>query len=261
MPLPLQILSDLHLESPKAYDIYIIPVTCHNLALLGDIGLSIHPELFTFLSTLLDRYRRIFYIPGNHEPYHSSWEETKRRFSLFESQMSQEEGKGEFIFMTCRRYDIPDTGYTVLGCTLFSRIDPLNEEDVSSGVNDFYHISGWDTASHNAAHISDLDWLNSEVTLAEQEGREVVILTHHSPSISKAANNPVHVGSKIQSAFASDLSKEACWMSRRVRLWAWGHTHWNFEMPMPGGGKAVGNMRGYYHALKDGFEPGRVWEV
>jgi hypothetical protein len=34
----LQILSDLHLESPKAYDLYDIPPKAPLLALLGDIG-------------------------------------------------------------------------------------------------------------------------------------------------------------------------------------------------------------------------------
>lgn len=33
-----QILSDLHLESPAAYDIFEIPTKTTHLALLGDIG-------------------------------------------------------------------------------------------------------------------------------------------------------------------------------------------------------------------------------
>lgn len=34
----IQILSDLHLESLKAYDLYTIPLKAPYLALLGDIG-------------------------------------------------------------------------------------------------------------------------------------------------------------------------------------------------------------------------------
>lgn len=48
-----QILSDLHLESPKGYDIFEMAPNAPYLALLGDIGnVVVHKtEFFAFLTT------------------------------------------------------------------------------------------------------------------------------------------------------------------------------------------------------------------
>jgi hypothetical protein len=42
----IQIVSDLHLEAPKAYDVFDIVPQAPYLALLGDIGLSSHGDEF-----------------------------------------------------------------------------------------------------------------------------------------------------------------------------------------------------------------------
>ena len=47
----LQVISDLHLESPKAYDIFSIIPHAPHLALLGDIG-NITPHKADFLAFL-----------------------------------------------------------------------------------------------------------------------------------------------------------------------------------------------------------------
>jgi hypothetical protein len=68
-----QILSDLHLEAPPAYDIFKITPKAPYLALLGDIGNAVaHKSGFMgFLSRQLKQFRAVLFVLGNHEAYHS----------------------------------------------------------------------------------------------------------------------------------------------------------------------------------------------
>jgi len=71
----IQLLSDLHLEiergSRPLYE-YDFPAHAPNLALLGDIGWTRDSRLFEWLEAQLARFRRVFFVSGNHEPYVST---------------------------------------------------------------------------------------------------------------------------------------------------------------------------------------------
>lgn len=73
-----QIISDLHLElqrgGPSELDVYEydFPVRAENLAILGDLGLTYDSRFFDWLEQQLRRFRRVFLVPGNHEPYKST---------------------------------------------------------------------------------------------------------------------------------------------------------------------------------------------
>lgn len=69
-----QIISELHLEAPKAYDIFKIAPKAPYLALLGDVGnVAAHQaEFLRFLTLQLGQFRTVLFVPGNHEAYHSN---------------------------------------------------------------------------------------------------------------------------------------------------------------------------------------------
>lgn len=90
----LQILSDLHLESPKAYDFYEIKPVAPYLALLGDIGCVSDPAYLTFLSAQLAQFRIVFHLLGNHEPYGSNWDTTITKLRAFEEENRQQQEQG-----------------------------------------------------------------------------------------------------------------------------------------------------------------------
>ena len=67
----LQILSDLHLETPHLLPMYSdfrVEPRSPYLALLGDIGNANDRRLFQFLEEQLRRFQIVFYVLGNHEP-------------------------------------------------------------------------------------------------------------------------------------------------------------------------------------------------
>lgn len=257
-----QILSDLHLESPAAYDVFDIPPLAPYLALLGDIGIVKDDGLFSFLEIQLYRFENVYFLLGNHEPYNSTWEQAKEKIHSFAAsigsrRLSQESGLGQFIFLDQTRHDL-SSDVTILGCTLFSKVSENQREGVSFGLNDFYHIEDWTVDAHTAAHEDDLNWLNHQVTqisTAEPQ-RKIIIFTHYSPvDKDPRAVNPLHANSPISSGFATDLSLQDCWKSPSVKLWAYGHTHYNICYKDDAHDKLiVSNQRGYYFSQADRFD-------
>lgn len=254
----IQILSDLHLEAPKSYDIFEITPVAPYLALIGDIGCIKDPGYFDFIERQLSKFEVVFLLLGNHEPYHSDWETAKEKLKQLEKETSEKNGNGgigSLVFMDRTRYDI-SPNITILGCTLFSNVISSQLESVSFGLNDFYLIKDWVVERHNEAHTADLNWLNTQVSsMAETEPtRKIIILTHHSPTTSPQATDPAHSQSKISSGFSTDLSDELCWTSPSVVVWAFGHTHFNCDFLGDTGKRIVTNQRGYYFSQSAGFD-------
>ncbi|KAK5653305.1 hypothetical protein OQA88_8996 [Cercophora sp. LCS_1] len=254
-----QIVSDLHLEFGGCYGDVTIPPKAPYLALLGDIGVvkeDLHLPFTDFLIRHLRLFKIVFYVAGNHEPYWSNWTAVAEFFDRVRTRADElrqtEPTLGEFIPLDKTRYDLNDS-VTILGCTLFSNIDDAHIGPIRRGLRDFTLIKKpgrWCTDDHNNQHELDLAWLNEEVERIEDEEmdmgrRKIVIFTHYSPTTDPRAADPQHAGSEIASAFQTDLSREKCWTSERVRLWAFGHTHWNCDFVDDKGKRVYANQRGY----------------
>ena len=264
----IQILSDLHLEAPKGYDVFEITPKAPFLALLGDIGnVAKHKDdFFGFLTRQLEQFRAVLFVPGNHEAYHSSWPETLTILRDFEDRVSENHSLGVFVLLDRTVFRLPDSNTVVLGCSLFSHVPPESEMTVGASLNDFYHTNGWDVAAHNEAHKRDLAWLNEQVAALQDSEASIIIFSHWSPSQAPGSADARHTGSPITSAFSTDLSGEKCFRSGNVKLWAFGHTHYNCDLALErrdGAGplRLVANQRGYYFAQSDGFEMEKTVEV
>jgi hypothetical protein len=266
----IQIMSDLHLGAPPAYNTFDIPVKALYLALLGDVGNMTDDALLAFLGAQLRKYQKVFYLYGNHEWYYKTPGEAPWRMRDFREKVRRQaaepgSGVGEFILLENAAYEISEDT-TLLGCTLYSYIGPEQEPNVGlGGLNDFSLRRKWTIKDHNAAHAKDLKWLNEQVASisAHQPGRKIVIFTHHSPiTRDMRAVDPAYTDGNIPPGFATDLNEEVCWTSPNVCMWAFGHTHFNFDFTMDiGGGKQrriVSNQRGYPFKLAAGFDVEKV---
>ncbi|KAL0939188.1 ser thr protein phosphatase [Colletotrichum truncatum] len=261
-----QVVSDLHLEATKAYDYFEIVPKAPTLALLGDIG-SIHAheaEFLGFLTRQLTAFRTVLFVPGNHEAYRSSWPQVLASLRKLEDQSRNDPSLGEFLLMDRTLFRVPDSNTVVLGCSLFSYVPPESHHDVSMGLNDFFFINDWDVDAHNEAHLRDVAWLNEQVAELEQTDNNIMIFTHWSPSKDVRAADPKHAGSLIASGFSTDLSQEVCFKSKKVAVWAFGHTHFNCDftvsredaLPL----RLLANQRGYF-AEAGGFDAEKVVAV
>ncbi|KAJ5104332.1 hypothetical protein NUU61_001679 [Penicillium alfredii] len=161
---------------------------------------------------------------------------------------------GNFVFLDRTRYDL-SSDLTILRCTLFSQISPQQKFAVESRLVDWKDILRWTVDDHNAAHQSDLAWLNDEVsTIAAQEPRRRIVgFTHHSPSIDPRCIDPKHANSEVSTGFATDLRQKTCWTNPIVAAWVFGHTH--FNCCFRDGDKAIlSNQMGHHLIPAKGFD-------
>ncbi|RKU43171.1 hypothetical protein DL546_004193 [Coniochaeta pulveracea] len=215
-------------------------------------------------------FRTVLFVAGNHEAYHSSWRETLDVLHAFqeESNARKDESQGElgeFILLDRGLWRLPDSNIVILGCSLFSYVPPESKEAASTGLKDFNHTEKWDVDAHNEMHKRDLSWLNAQVADLEASDVKIIIFSHWSPTVDARAMDPRHVGSRITTAFSTDLSKEKCFKSGRVKLWAFGHTHYNCDFIAERGADAgplrlVTNQRGYF-GQSEGFDSAKTVEV
>lgn len=252
--LQLQLVSDLHLEVPKSSPLYTtinIDIRASYLCLLGDIGLVKDDGLYVFLRGTLEQHMgcRIFYIIGNHESYQLAYQETVAKLREFESEALRVYD-GRFKLLDRDRIDLDDST-TLLGCTLWSSISAEQADAACLRLNDFNPvrgIRGWSVDSYLSQHRQDIEWLNAQVLeLQDKEPhREIAILTHHSPTVDLRALEPRHRDSEVSTCFATDMSNQPCWMSPMVKLWAFGHTHYDCAFRDESTGKlVVTNQKGY----------------
>ena len=254
----IQIVSDLHLETHPSYSDFYLPATAPHLALLGDIGHVCDEAFLKWLENLLGRYDTVFFLLGNHEPYHMRLSSAKTRMRIFAAKMDLLRVKqpiGRFVFLDQTRYDMPGMsggGLTILGCTLFSRVTRGEAKEVVDRFIDFKDIIDWDVGDHNDCHEADVQWLNEEVEKISNgtPQRKIIIFTHYSPSIDQRTKNPKYPKGTVDSGFMTDLSSQLCWKSPATKLWAFGHTHYNFDFTDEETGKRViANQKGYYTKL------------
>ncbi|KAI0825032.1 Ser/Thr protein phosphatase protein [Trametes gibbosa] len=268
-----QVLSDLHLEVPppkhiqhgKPYQ-FRFPAQSDTLALLGDIGITADDGLFDWIRTQLKRFKTVFFLSGNHESYGSSLEESNRRLIDFSNQCQSthdratvEEPFGRFILLDRTRHDLSDT-VTILGCTLWSNIDPAHKCAVQLGLSDFSQIAGLTPSVYTSLHERDVSWLaqNIAAIATDEPHRRVVIMTHHAPTV-EGVSDPRYAESPIRSAFSTELVGGPCWQDP-VKMWLFGHTHWPCDFERKGV-RVLSNPKGYGRGVDRGFVPGKVIEI
>jgi len=260
-----QLLSDVHLEHDQgpgtAKYTYDFPVEAEDLALLGDIGNTKDEELFEWLDLQLTRFQRVFYLAGNHEPYGWSLEQSHKRLSDYAAtRFEPADGRGAFIYLHRTRYDLSPT-LTLLGCTLWSALDPQHASAISKISPDFKYTSNFDVPAYEAAHKVDVTWLEESIlTLrASESSRQIVVFTHHAPTFADT-QDPKFTGGFAGSAFSTELTDKDWWAGPVLRMWCFGHTHWTCDFERKGV-RVVSNQRGYPSDGQQGFNPSKVVEL
>ncbi|KAH8883278.1 putative calcineurin-like phosphoesterase [Thozetella sp. PMI_491] len=232
-----QLLSDLHLEVGQQYSSFTIPRSAPFLLLAGDIGRLIdYDQYLSFLQQQVANYKVIFLVLGNHEFYETDYDSGLAKAQALVAEPSL---RGKVVLLHKTRWDDPNSNFTILGCTLWSAIADSARDIVRAKVKDFKKITDWSVEKHNALHADEVAWLKRE--LQETRGRDVLIATHHAPSL-QGTSSPQHVDNPWTSAFATDVLQQGTWEG--VGVWAFGHTHFSADF-MCRGVRIVSNQRGY----------------
>ena len=245
-----QYASDLHLEFPENKDfLKSNPLQANNriLLLAGDIVpfavMKTHNGFFNYLS---DNFEQTYWIPGNHEYYHTdianksgTLNEKIRNNVFLVNNNSVIHGNVKFIFST-----------------LWSNIRPAYQWQVERGMSDFHVIKynryNFSADMYNQLHEECLAFIRQE--LINTNTHKTVVTTHHVPTL---LNYPQkYKGDILNDAFAVELFD----LIERVGpdYWIYGHTHSNTPVFKIGKTRLLTNQLGYVkygeHQLFNTFE-------
>ncbi|KAL1854131.1 hypothetical protein Plec18170_004895 [Paecilomyces lecythidis] len=245
-----QILSDLHLEVNDEYSQFDIPVCAKYLVLAGDVGcIADYEQYREFINKQTDRFELVFLILGNHEFYRGTLAAGIEKARQLEREPCL---NGRLVLLHQRRYDVPGSHVSILGCTLWSKVPDRSRDVVRQKIKDYKNIEGWTVDEHNIAHDSDASWLRREIDSIRNENskaaehqvntRTILAVTHHAPSL-QGTSNPQHGESPWRFAFASDILEQS---SVDIKTWIFGHTHYTTDFTR-NGIRVVSNQRGYVH--------------
>lgn len=176
-----------------------------------------------------------------------------------------------YVEGTCVRFGEQPQAAALLCTTLWSHIPEDAMADVHQSLNDYAMIyktvdeadnpedfgSGRPALDQRGSHICKLtpvhtsrwhaeavEWLQAEISRLEAAGGDRIgILSHHAP-VMHGTSAPEHEGGSVNHAFASDL--EHLCKRPAVKLWAYGHTHFNNDQVVHGC-RVLSNQLGYGH--------------
>lgn len=236
----IQYCSDLHLEFPENHAFlkkYPLKPVGDILVIAGDFYLlSYHTaSISDFISYASDNFQAVYWLPGNHEFYHSDI--ASRSFSF------QEKIRSNFFLINNKIITYENAN--LVFSTLWSHIPLANQWDIQQSISDFHvikhHGKKFTPAHFNAHHQDSLSFIKKNVTNI-QEGKKIVI-THHVPTL---YNYPeIYKSSKLNPAFAVELYDFI--ESSDIDYWIFGHHHSNVHDFSIGNTKLCTNQLGYVH--------------
>jgi predicted phosphohydrolase len=237
MPLKIQYCSDLHLEFRENNAIdkgNLIPPMGQVLILGGDITLfsEMHrnQDFFDYIS---DNFETTYWIPGNHEYYHSDAHE---RVGILDESIRS---NVHLVNNVTRFHD----DVKLIFSTMWTKISLSNARYIESSMNDFriikYQGSRLTTELYNKLHEDCLAFLKAEID-SDFEGKTVVT-THHIPTFK---NYPEQFkGDVLNEAFAVELSDYI--EQSNIAYWIYGHHHSNIPDYKIGNTLMLTNQLGY----------------
>lgn len=238
----IQYCSDIHLEMPtnKEYLLeYPIEPVGEVLLLAGDITNAKYyddprPVEKQFFRTLSEQFDRVFIIAGNHE-FYRSWD-----VGVLEKPLLKEIERNVFLL---NNQTVVYKDIAFFFTTLWSEINQLDEDYVRRSMPDFslitYQKKSFLVKYYNQLHKQALEFL--ETSIPQSGNTKKVIVSHHLPSLQCV--HPDHIGSRLGSAFATDLDEFI--LKHQPDYWVYGHSHRNMPEILIGKTKLVTNQLGY----------------
>lgn len=234
--MPLRIISDIHLESCQNYLIAEMAGEDQQILILaGDI----YPYFKTaagnrrdFFEDISSRFKKVIYVPGNHEYYFGDFNHgddiLREYFSEFPNIHFL---NGEYIEVD---------GIRILGCALWTEIDPVTEAHLGRSFSDYNVITSGDglltppqTVFIHRAH---------KKFLLENTNKDSIVVTHHCPSYQSMHTK--FKNSELNSFFYNKMDEEI--LELQPRLWVHGHTHCSMNYKI-GETRVICNPKGYYN--------------
>jgi predicted phosphodiesterase len=232
-----QIVSDIHLERTSFNSLDQILLPCaDNLILAGDIGNPLHPNLNVFLDQVSKTFKKIFYIPGNHEFYNTQGYSMTQMINMIRTMASPYPNIIILDNSTCCCNNI-----RIIGSTMWSHCPDY----IQNYMNDYRYIYTkpnclMTTQEVNLMFRESVIFIQHELLKAKKNKEIPLVITHHLPSFQ--CIDPKFYGSNLNHAFATNLDSILC--GENVKYWIHGHTHSPVDI-MIDGCRIIANPHGY----------------
>jgi len=196
-----------------------------------------------FLIEEMPKYNHVLYVMGNHEHYHSEFNQTADRIRGILPDNVQLLENDEVVIDNVR----------FLGCSLWTDLngdDPLTAQALSGMMND-YRLVKYCNPSNGAwhrltpsitreTHRQSRYWLEDELLVKRE--MPTVVITHHAPSFASVHRD--YVDEKLlNGGYASDLSNLIL-DNPQIHAWIHGHIHQSQDYVI-GTTRILANPRGY----------------
>lgn len=239
----IQYLSDLHLEFAENFTFIEhneFSITGDILIMAGDIvTFGYFEQLFTpykpFFDFLSENYKAVYWIPGNHEYYHT---DIAKRRGAFKEEIYPN------IFLVNNKVEEFDNCRIVFS-TLWSKIQSANENIVQRSMSDFSVINnnGRILTPELYNSLFDEDFRFLQETLQIPYNGQTIIVTHHVPTL---INYPLeYIGSPINDGFVTELKDFI--EQNKIDYWIYGHHHRNTPAFTIGNTQLLTNQLGYVY--------------
>jgi len=239
----IQYCSDLHLEFHDNLRMMnakdpALEVLGDLLIIAGDVGYLVdknveHLRLWKWMS---EHYRQVLMVAGNHEFYNNG-----DIAAMGESWQKMFLPNVGYYYNKVVRIDDIDFILSIL----WSRISPVDEMVVQSGMNDHRQIL-YNRHRLTAKDITDefeKNFAFIQKSVETSDAEKIVVVTHHLPSF--AAIDKRYSGDPLNAAFATELGDYIA--DSRINTWIYGHAHHQTDM-MIGNTHLVSNPLGYVFA-------------
>lgn len=254
----IRIMSDLHLD-PTWFLPLDIPHTRDEhetvLVIAGDAAEQ--KKAVPFILEMMDRFRHVILVPGNHEYYGGN---TKRTPEKIMECIEANVGANPDNFSLLDRSEIVIDDVVFIGATLWTDFDghsPLLMELASERMNDYRKIrtgppnKPWQRKLRPddvyLMHCKDRDYITHRVREWERTEKKVVVISHHAPTHKSIDHR--FVGNALNGCYYSDQSNLI--LDRDIDLWIHGHVHQRHDYTLPDDlTRIVCNPRGYVSAKK-----------
>lgn len=264
-------ISDIHLEvgemklpGPETPD--------DILFLAGDICPVRHiddPHKTAFFTEECAKYRKVYYIMGNHEHYRFVFDNTESAIRDF---LVEKKCNVELLTRKSPLVDLNDE-YALFGDTLWTDFNKCNTFaclEAKSRMNDYHLITKimkypdkmGDTYHKLLPEHTFAEHKRALVALEDallKTDKNLVVMSHHLPS--EASVPKRFSGELVNYAYFSELS-EFILNNPRIKFWVHGHTHDSFDY-MIGECRVLCNPRGYWMTYDENqeFSPMKYFEI
>lgn len=251
----IQIKSDLHWEneahktrlliSGQKDSSYVSP-DAEVLVLAGDIVNANEYQLNYLLYKFKDIKIPIFYVPGNHEYWGSSFLDAR---NLLRKKLS-----GTNITLLDKSSSLIKKGdeeVLFIGATLWTNLTNPNKSLIASQTKDFKEIRGMTTDLWSKTHFEEITYIEKTLSYGGYRYMKKVVLSHYLPSMKSVPER--FKGNELNCIFVAE-DMERVILEHAPELYIHGHTHDSNDYKM-GDTRVISNPKGAQYMDFNGLNP------